>query len=132
MSFYSYLFYWSHCIKISLLEHKTTIGYLFLYYIAICILFDLPRETHRYFIEPISNVPHIKTVLWTRFVQFVTSLSNCHKLCIRLLVDLSKHDLRTVLCKNLESIAQDCIMCETKYDIQSYSFRPRMEITHSS
>ena len=55
-------------------------------------------ETHRYFIEPISNVPHIKTVLCTRFVQFVTSLSNCHKLCIRLLVELSKHDLRTVLC----------------------------------
>jgi len=44
----------------------------------------------------------------SRFVQFVTSLSNCHKLCIRLLVDLSKHDLRTVLCKNLYSIAQDC------------------------
>ena len=38
-----------------------------------------------------------------RFVQFVTSLSNSHKLCIRLLVDLSKHDLRTVLCKT-----QDC------------------------
>ena len=56
-------------------------------------------------IEPISNVPHIKTVLCTRFVQFITSLSNCHKLCIRLFVD---HDLRTVLCKNLESIAQDC------------------------
>jgi len=38
----------------------------------------------------------------------VTNLSNCHKLCIRLLVDLSKQGLRTVLCKNLESIAQDC------------------------
>ena len=38
----------------------------------------------------------------------MTSLSNCHKLFIRLLVDLSKQDLRTVLCKNLESIAQDC------------------------
>ena len=50
--------------------------------IAIRILFDLP-------IEPISNVPHIKTVLCTRFVQFVTSLLNCQKLCIRLLVDLS-------------------------------------------
>jgi len=68
--------------------------------------------------------------------------SNWHKLCIRLLVDLSKHDLRTVLWKNLESIAQDCnvrtiqksrqISCEPKYDIQSDSFRPRMEITHSS
>ena len=43
-----------------------------------------------------------------RFVQFVTSLSNCHKLCIRFLVDLSNHDLVTFLCKNLESIAQDC------------------------
>ena len=73
--------------------------------IAIRILFDLPRETYRYFIVPISNVPHIKTVLCTCFVQFVTNLSNCHKLCIRLLVDLSKHELRTVLCKNLESIA---------------------------
>ena len=69
--------------------------------IAIRILFDLPRETHRYFIESISNVPHIKTVLCTRFVQFVTSLSNCPKLFIRLLVNLSKHDLRTVLCKIL-------------------------------
>ena len=76
--------------------------------ISILILIDLQRETHRYFIEHIPNVPHIKTVSWNRFVQFVTSLLNCHKLCIRLLVDLSKHDLRTVLCKNIESIAQDC------------------------
>ena len=58
-----------------------------------------------YFIEPIYNVSQIKTVY---ALQFVTSLSNCHKLCIRLLIDLSKHDLRTVLFKNLESIAQDC------------------------
>ena len=57
-----------------------------------------------YFIEPIYNVSQIKTVY---ALQFVTSLSNCHKLCIRLLIDLSKHDLRTVLFKNLESIAQD-------------------------
>ena len=86
-----------------------TVGMFNSWNIAIRILFDLPRETHRYFIEPISiNVPHIKTVLCTRFVQFVTSLLNCHKLCIRLLVDLSKDDLRSVLCKNLESIAQDC------------------------
>ena len=34
--------------------------------------------------------------------------NSCHKLCIRFLVDLSKHDLRTVLFKNLESIAQEC------------------------
>ena len=69
----------------------------------------------------------------------MTNLSNCHKLCIRLLVDLSKHDLRTVLCKNLESIAQDCNvqsrnlnkLC-VKQNMISDSFRPRIEITHSS
>ena len=60
--------------------------------ITIRIFFYLTRETHGYFIEPISNAPHIKTVLCTRFVQFVTSLSNCHKLCIGLLIGLSKHD----------------------------------------
>ena len=64
--------------------------------IVIRILLNLPRETHRYFIKPISTVPHIKTVLCTRFEQFVTSLSNCHKLCIRIILDLSKPDLRTV------------------------------------
>jgi len=67
------------------------------------------RETHRYFIEPISNVSYIKSVLCTIvFYNLWPAYQNVLKLCIRLLVDLSKHDLRTVLCKNLESIAQDC------------------------
>ena len=48
-------------------------------------------EFMEYFIEPISNVPHIKTVLGTLFVQFVISLLNCKKLCILLLVNLSKY-----------------------------------------
>ena len=47
--------------------------------IAIRILFDLPRETHRYFIEPISIVPHIKTVLCTRFVQQTPSKGTDHQ-----------------------------------------------------
>jgi len=73
--------------------------------IAIHILFDLPREIS---LSPFLIFLILKKVLCPRFVQFVTSLSNCHKLCIRLIVDLSKQDLRTVICKNLESIAQDC------------------------
>ena len=65
-------------------------------------LFYSNKSTHRYFIEP-----HIK-MLYVLVLWLVISLSNFQKLCIRPLVDLSKHVLRTVLCKNLQSIAQDC------------------------
>ena len=74
------------------------------------LLFDLPRETHRYFIEQISGAQHIKTIFCSSFVQFVQSLDKCEKLSIRLLVNLSKNDFNTVLCKNLHSIARDCNM----------------------
>ena len=30
---------------------------------SIRILFNLPRNTHRYFLEPISGTAHIKTIL---------------------------------------------------------------------
>lgn len=76
--------------------------------VAVRILFNLPRDTHRYLIEPISDVPHIKTLICSRYVQFVDSLLSCKKLSIRLLAYLSKDDHRTVLCKNLNSIASDC------------------------
>ena len=42
-----------------------------------CVLKSVTRlhriQTPRYFIEPITNVPHIKTVLCTRLLQFVTA-----------------------------------------------------------
>ena len=64
----------------------------------------------RYFIEQISGTQHIKTILCSRFVQFVQSLDKCEKLSIRLLVNLSKNDFNTVLCKHLHSLARDCNM----------------------
>lgn len=76
--------------------------------VAIRILFDVPRDTHRYFIETISNVLHVKTALCSRFVQFYDRLRNCSKLSIRLLVNLSKGDHRTFICSNLTNIAREC------------------------
>ena len=57
--------------------------------IAIRILFNLPRQTHRYLIESISESIHIKTMLCSRFVSFCNSLCNSSKLSIRLLYNLS-------------------------------------------
>ena len=76
--------------------------------VAVRILFDVPRETHRYFIEPISRHYHIKTLLCSRFISFCDSLFCSSKLSIRLLSNLCKHDYRTVLCTNLKNISRDC------------------------
>lgn len=76
--------------------------------VSIRILFDVPRNAHRYLIEPLSRCLHIKTLLASRFVAFSEKLNCTKKLCIRLLYNLFKNDHRTILCKNLNSIADDC------------------------
>ena len=76
--------------------------------IAIRILFKIPRETHRYFIEPLSDSIHVKTMLCSRFVSFFDSLCNSSKFCIRFLANLAKDDQRSVLGQNLTNISADC------------------------
>ena len=76
--------------------------------VCIRILFNLPRNTHRYLIEPISGVFHVKTLLCSRFVQFYKSLIESSKLSVRLLAYLSRGDFRTVFCKNINNIADEC------------------------
>ena len=77
--------------------------------IAIRILFELPRNTHRYFIEPISECNHLKTMLCSRFVNFYANLCKSTKHSIRLLTALCKDNLRTTLGNNLHNIALDCL-----------------------
>ena len=70
--------------------------------------FKLPFNSHKFFIEPISNVLHLKTQLCSRFVKFFEKNEKCNKPVIRLLSALCKNDNRTVYCKNLTNIAKEC------------------------
>ena len=61
----------------------------------------------------ISLSPFLKFLILKQFYALVLyNLWPVYQIVISyvfvFLVDLNKHDLRTVLCKNLESIAQDC------------------------
>ena len=38
-------------------------------------MLSLPRNAHRYFLEPLAETPHITKCLWNRFVRFVTSIA---------------------------------------------------------
>ena len=76
--------------------------------ISIRILFDIPRNTHRYLIEPISDCSHVKTLLCSRLISFYESLCKSVKPCIRLMTNLCKNDVRTSIGKNLDNISYDC------------------------
>ena len=41
-------------------------------------IMKLPRQTHRYLLEPLSMVPHFYVLLLSRYVTFVQSLLNCN------------------------------------------------------
>ena len=77
---------------------------------SICVrhAFKLPWNSHKFFIEPITNVSHLKTQLCSRFVKFVEKNEKCSKPIIRLLSTLCKADNRTVYCRNLKNIANEC------------------------
>ena len=71
-------------------------------------IFKLPWTTHRYFIEPVSNCSHPKTLLCTRLVKFLWSMQTSSKLCIRFLSGLVRNDMRTVMGRTVSRIAVDC------------------------
>ena len=74
------------------------------------ILINVPRDTHRYLIESISQCLHVKTILASRCVFFYETIEASSKLCIRFLSNLCKNALNTVLGRNLFSIANDCFV----------------------
>ena len=71
------------------------------------IIFNVPRDTYRYWIESISQCLHVKTMLASRCVSFYETIEASSKLCIRFLSNLCKNDLNTVLGRNIFSIAND-------------------------
>jgi len=68
---------------------------------AIRILFNVPRDMHRYLIESISQCLHVKTLLASKCVSFYETIEASSKLCIRFLFNLCKNYLNIVLSRNL-------------------------------
>ena len=67
-------------------------------------IFRLDRTTHRYFIEPVSNIPHLKTSLLVRFQKFANTLKNSRKVVVKSLHDILVKDCRSRLGKNKRMI----------------------------
>ena len=72
--------------------------------VSIRRMFNLPRETHCYLVEPISDQPHVRTLLARRFLTFIQAIRRSKKCAIRSLLRVIQYDTRSVTGNNLRSI----------------------------
>ena len=65
-------------------------------------MFDLPRDAHCYFIEPISEYVHLRSILIKRSLKFVEQLEKTKKSALK--GDMIKEDCRSTTGSNLRKI----------------------------
>ena len=70
-------------------------------------MFNIPRESHRFVIEPISGTSHLKIKLIKRFLQFYKTLSTCDKPHLRYLLKKQENDYRSVFGQNVRNICSE-------------------------
>ena len=75
---------------------------------SVKIMCDLPYATHRYFIEHVTEKPHIRKTLVHRYLKFVQSIEKSSKSSLHLLLNISKNDVRSVTGANLRQIMLLC------------------------
>ena len=70
-------------------------------------MFNLPRTTHRYLLEPLTEKPHVQFSIMKRFVNFCDQLRHSKKLVLNMMIkhcennsqSKTGHNLRTILLK---------------------------------
>ena len=67
-------------------------------------MFDLPRESHRYFVEGLTEGPHLKSTLIKRFLSFTEQIMRSTKSALKSIFNLVKYDTQSVTGYNLRKI----------------------------
>ena len=70
--------------------------------------FDIPRETHRFFIEEISECSHPQVMLSKRFLKFHETLQKSKKLSVKFRSELCAGNMVTDYGMNLWNIEKKC------------------------
>ena len=82
--------------------------------IAMRKMMRLPRETHCFLIEPISNQYHMRSLVASRFLGFISSIRKSKKESLRNLLRVLEHDTRSVTGRNLRRL----LLQSDEHDIQ--------------
>ena len=68
------------------------------------IMFDIPLQTHKYLIEPLTETKHLKKVLLTRFISFLDQIEKSRKCVTKQLLSFIKRDTRSTTGSNLRNL----------------------------
>ena len=71
---------------------------------SVKIMYDLPWATHRYLIEPLTGLPHVRRIWVKRYLSFVKMIRNSRKPSVIQLLDTVLRDVRLTTGSNLRTI----------------------------
>ena len=74
------------------------------YNLSVRCMFDIPRESHRYLVEGLTEKPHLKSTLIKRFLSFTEQIMKSPKKAIKDLYSTLKDDTQSVTGYNLRRI----------------------------
>ena len=93
---------------------------------SIKIMYGLNRETHRYFLEPLTDKPHIKKILAQRFIKFTSSINKSKKVALPKIFNIVKEDCCSFTGANLRQLMlllkKDCIEAIEPNDMLEIQF----------
>ena len=91
-------------------------------------MFSLPRESHRYLIEPVSENLHLKKLLLLRFMSFLRQIKSSAKSVPKDLLRVIENDTRSTTGNNIRNILRltQRVKIEdvSKHDIQNICYCP--------
>ena len=70
------------------------------------IMLGIPRNSHRYFIELLSDTKHITFSLFKRYIKFVDSIESSSKSVLKRMLRIVRRDCRSNTGKNLRKLMQ--------------------------
>ena len=83
-------------------------------------------EKHRYFLEPLTEKPHIKKILAQRFIKFTSSINKSKKVALPKIFNIVKEDCCSFTGANLRQLMlllkKDCIEAIEPNDMLEIQF----------
>ena len=71
---------------------------------SVKIMFDLPYDTHRFLIEPLTGLPHVSRILVKRYISFIEKVRNLPQRTLQNLLRCVQSDVRIMTGSNLRTI----------------------------
>ena len=91
-------------------------------------MFDVPLQTHHYFLEPLAETRHLKFTLIKRFLGFISQIQNSKKILPNILLQTIRRDCRSTTGSNLRNIllltSKDDISDLVPSDVSKMEYQP--------